>query len=129
MNRVVLVAACIAATACVHQAQFWPTPLTAGTQVTAKFSWPRAIALGTDSVLVITELSGNVVALHGDTLIVRVTNVPDQPTRAMWAGREAIVPLDSATRVTHPEFDQSAIALMAVAGIAFVYAFIGSLPP
>ena len=129
LARAAIVTACISATACVHRAQVWPSPLSEGNQVTAKFDSPRAIGLGNDSLFVVTELSGSVVAIRGDTLLVRLTNAPGQPDRGRWVGRDAIVPLDSTTTVTRAEFDQSTIALMAVAGFAFVYAFIGSLPP
>lgn len=129
LARMAVVTTCLLATACVHRAQVWPSPLREGNQVTAKFDSPRAIGFGIDSLFVATELSGSVVAIRGDTLVVRLTDVPGQPGRRTWVGREAIVLLDSATTVTRAEFDQSSIALMAVAGIAFVYAFIGSLPP
>lgn len=128
LKWVALVITCMSVTACSHPAQIWPTPLTPGAQVTAKFTSPRAIPLGHDSVLVAEVLSGEIVALHGDTLVMRLTMVPEQTTRAAWLGREASVPLDSATRIMHSEFNQSSSALLVAAGFAFVFAFIGSLP-
>jgi len=127
--QIALVAACACQTACYHPAQIWPSPLTPGTQVTANFIWPRAISMENDSMIVVRELRGTVVTLFPDRLVMRLTGVPEQPTRSVWAGRAATVPLDSATTITRSEFNESGAALMAVAGIAVVFAVIGSLPP
>lgn len=129
LTRIALIAVCIGATACVHRAQVWPSPIVAGNQVTAKFTVPRTVGLDDESTLVVREMSGTVVSLRADTLVLRLTAVPDEPSRGRWGRHDAIIPLDSTTTVTRAEFDPSAVALMAVAGISFVYAFIGSLPP
>ena len=127
-SRTLIVCGAVAVTACFHSAQVWPAPLSPGREVTATFAVPRAIVVGSDSSLVVQELSGRVVAVHADTLVVRLNKVPDQPDRKRWLGREAAFTLDSTTTVSATGFDRSAVGLMAVAGIAAVYAFIGSLP-
>lgn len=118
----------IVTSACVHQAQVWPSRLANGSQVTAKFEVPRAITLDNDSTLVVKELNGTIRSISGDTIIIALTSVPEAPTHTLWRGRSATIPLDSTTKVTHAEFDQYAVALMAVGAISFVYGFIGSLP-
>ena len=128
IGRLLTVCGAVTVTACFHSAQVWPAPLTPGREVTANFAIPRAIVVGGDVSLVVQELSGRVVAVHADTLVVRLNKVPEQPDHKRWLGREAAFTLDSTTTISSTGFDRSAIGMMAVAGIAVVFAFIGSLP-
>ena len=124
----VMLALAGASTGCFHTSQVWPSPLTPGAVVTAKFAAPRTIGLGNDSVIVVAELSGRIVALRADTLVVHLTSVPEEATHASWLGRDATFTLDSQTTVTHTAFDQSSVTLIILAGAVLFYAFLGSLP-
>jgi len=61
--------------------------------------------VGRDSVAAVRELQGRVVSLHGDTLVVRVTRVPEGAAGRQIVGRPVTVVLDSATLVTRSEVD------------------------
>jgi hypothetical protein len=128
-GRLLVVFGAAIVTACFHSAQIWPAALPPGKQITAKFTVPRAVDVGGDSTLVVQELSGRVVALRADTLVVRLNKVPEQPERQRWLGRDARFTLDSTTTVSANGFDRGSAGLIVIAGIAFVYGFIGSLPP
>jgi hypothetical protein len=75
---------CTGASGCVRTVQAWPPPLPSGTSVTVRFASPRSIAFeveaGRDSVAAVRELEGTVVSLQGETLVVRVTRIPDRAT-------------------------------------------------
>ena len=131
MSRVAALAlalACSGETACFHTSQAWPVALHPGNFVTATFAQPRSIMVGSDSALVATALSGRVISLHTDTLVVHLDRLAGQATSA-WAGRDATFTLDSATTVVHTEFEKGSIPFVVIAALVGFYAFIGSLPP
>lgn len=124
-----LTSLCVGAVGCFHNTRAWPIALDPGTMVVVSFAQPRAVGVGTDSVLIMTGLSGRVQALHADTLVVNLTSVTGDVAQGAWKGRVAAFPLDSSTTVVHSEFDKGSIPLVIIAGLVAFYAFIGSLPP
>ena len=106
--------------------QAWPPPLSNGTPVTIRFTAPRSIAFeldaGRDSVAAVRELQGRVVSLQGETLVVRVTRIPDRATEGRIVGRPATIVLDSATIVTRPELDSWKIGYGILATTVLIFA-------
>lgn len=127
--RLALALCCIGTFGCFHQTRAWPVALDPGSRVVVSFAQPRAVAIGNDSLLVMTGLSGRVRAFRSDTLIVDLTSVTSDVSRRAWAGRAAAFTLDSSTTVLHTEFEKGSIPLVIIAGLVGFYAFIGSLPP
>lgn len=127
--RLTLALCCMGTFGCFHQTRAWPVALDPGSRVVVSFAQPIAVAIGEDSLLVMTGLSGRVQALRSDTLIVSLTSVTSDVSRRAWAGRVAAFRLDSSTTVLHTEFDKGSIPLVIIAGMVGFYAFIGSLPP
>ena len=100
---------CTGVSGCVRTVQAWPPPLASGTPVTVRFTARRSIAfeveVGRDSVAVVRELQWHVVSLQGETLVVRITRIPEGTAAGRIVGRPATVVLDSATLVTRSEVD------------------------
>jgi len=105
----------------VRTVQAWPPPLSNGTPVTIRFTAPRSIAFeldaGRDSVAAVRELQGRV-----ETLVVRVTRIPDRATEGRIVGRPATIVLDSATIVTRPELDSWKIGYGILATTVLIFA-------
>jgi hypothetical protein len=117
----VLGLACAVVTACTRAVQAWPPPLPNNTAVTIRFDAPRAITYSQgsaqDSVAAVRELRGRVIALHGDTLRVRVSRVATGAgNEAQMRGREASIVLDHSVVVTRRELE----------GWKFAYLLLGS---
>ena len=117
---------CTGASGCVRTVQAWPPPLFSGTPITVRFTAPRSIAFevegGRDSVTVARELQGRVVSLHGETLVVRVTRIPEGATDGRIVGRPATIVLDSATIVTRSELDSWKIGYGTLATAVLIFA-------
>jgi len=117
---------CTGASGCVRTVQAWPPPLPSGTSVTVRFASPRSIAFeveaGRDSVAAVRELEGTVVSLHGETLVVRVTRIPDGAAGGRIVGRAATIALDSATTVTRSELDSWKVGYGILATAVLIFA-------
>ena len=114
------------ASGCVRTVQAWPPPLASGTPVTVRFTAPRSIAfeveVGRDSVAAVRELQGRVVSLHGETLVVRVTRIPEGTAGGRIVGRPATVVLDSATIVTRSDVDSWKVGYGILATAVLIFA-------
>ena len=117
---------CTGASGCVRTVQAWPPPLASGTPVTVRFTAPRSIAfeveVGRDSVAAVRELQGRVVSLHGETLVVRITRMPEGTAGERMVGRPATVILDSATLVTRSEVDSWKVGYGILATAVLIFA-------
>ena len=117
---------CTGASSCVRTVQAWPPPLSSGTPVTVRFTAPRSIAfeveIGRDSVVAVREVQGRIVSLHGETLVVRVTRVPEGAEGGRIVGRPARIVLDSATIVTRSEVDGWKVGYGILAAAVLIFA-------
>ena len=106
--------------------QAWPPPLSSRTPITVRFTAPRSIAFevegGRDSVAAVRELQGRVVSLRGETLVVRVTRIPDGAAGGRILGRPATIVLDSATIVTRSELDSWKVGYGILATTVLIFA-------
>ena len=106
--------------------QTWPPPLASGTPVAVRFAAPRSIAFevagNRDSILMVRELQGRVVSLNGETLVVRVTRIPQGAGGGRIVGRTATVNLDSATIVTRSEVDRWKVGYGILASVVLIFA-------
>ena len=106
--------------------QAWPPPLASGTPVAVRFAAPRSIAFHVngerDSILVVRELQGRVVSLDGQTLVVRVTRIPQGASGGPIVGRTATIDLDSATIVTRFEVDGWKVGYGILATVVLIFA-------
>jgi hypothetical protein len=117
---------CTGPSGCVRTVQAWPPPLASGTPVAVRFAAPRSIAFkvdgGRDSILMVRELRGRVVSVNRETLVVRVTRVPQGATRGPIVGGTATVGLDSATIVTRSEVDGWKVGYGILATVVLIFA-------
>lgn len=127
IRRITIALAFIAASGCVRTVQAWPPPLTPGTAVRVQFATPRLIVYQRgqlrDSVAGVPELRGQVVALRGDTLVMRVMS--DRAGRASdspEAERQTTVVLDQLTTVTRMEIDGWKFSYAILAGSVLIFA-------
>jgi hypothetical protein len=111
---------------CVRTVQAWPPPLIAGTAVRVHFATPRLVVyqrgLVQDSVAGVREMRGLVVALRGDTLVMRVKSERDRSTdQSREAERETTVVLDQSTTVTRTEIDSWKFSYALLAGSVLIF--------
>jgi hypothetical protein len=111
----------------VRTVQAWPPPLTPGTDVSVHFAAPRLVVYQRgrlqDSVASVRELRGLVVALRGDTLVLRVrSNRADSAGRSGEAERETTLVLDQSTTVTRTEIDSWKFSYAILAGSVLIFA-------
>jgi hypothetical protein len=115
------------ASGCVRTVQAWPPPLTAGTAVRVHFVTPRVVVYQRgrlqDSVAGVRELQGLVVALRGDTLVLRVkSDLARSADESREAEREATLVLDQSTTVTRTEIDGWKFSYALLAGSVLIFA-------
>lgn len=117
---------CAGILGCARTVQAWPPPLTTDTPVTVRLAVPRSLVfegeVGRDSVAAVRELQGRVVSLRGNTLVIRVTRVPNEGVGGWIVGRRTTILLDSATFVTRSEFDSWKIGYGILASVVLIYA-------
>jgi len=116
-----------AASGCVRTVQAWPPPLTPGSTVRVHFATPRLVVYQRgrvqDSVAGVRELRGLVVALRGDTLVLRLMNDrTDSAGKSREAEREATLALDQSTTVTRTEIDGWKVSYAFLAGSVLIFA-------
>jgi hypothetical protein len=126
-RSIALALALVGATGCVRTVQAWPPPLIPGTAVRVQFASPRLVVyqrgLLRDSVAGVPELRGRVVALRGDTLVLRVKSDPVASTgNSREAERQATLVLDQSTTVTRTEIDGWQISYALLAGTVLIFA-------
>ena len=115
------------ASGCVRTVQAWPPPLTPGTPVRGHFATPRLVVYQRgrlqDSVAGVRELRGLVVALRGDTLVLRVKSDPTRSAdESREAERETTVALDQSTTGTRTEIDSWKLSYAFLAGTVLIFA-------
>ena len=112
---------------CLRTVQAWPPPLTPGTAVRVHFATPRLVVYQSgrvqDSVADARELQGLVVALRGDTLVLRVkSDRARNADESREAERETTVLLDQSTTVTRTEIDGWKFSYALLAGSVLIFA-------
>jgi hypothetical protein len=115
------------ASGCVRTVQAWPPPLNSGTAVRVHFATPRLVVFQrgqhVDSVAGVPELRGRVVALHGDTLVLRVmSDRPDSTGKSREVERQTTLVLDQSTTVTSTEIDGWKFSYAILAGAVLIFA-------
>jgi hypothetical protein len=115
------------ASGCVRTVQAWPLPLDEGTAVRVHFATPRLVVYQRgrlqDSVAGVSELRGGVVALRGDTLVLRVMNNPTASTGNLReVESQTTVVLDQSTTVTRTEIDGWKLSYAFLAGAVLIFA-------
>ena len=95
--------------------------------MTIRFAAPHVLVLdernNKDSVVAVIEVKGRVVNLHGDTVLVTVSNQRSTGIdNSRLVGREVSVPLDRATIVTRSEVDSWKFAYALLAGAVLIFA-------
>ena len=115
------------ASGCMRTVQAWPPPLTPGTTVRVHFATPRLVVYQRgrlqDSVAGVRELRGLVVALRGDTLVMRVkSDRASSADESREAERETTVVLDQSTTVTRTEIDSWKFSYAFLAGTVLIFA-------
>ena len=127
-SRSITLALVLAGTSgCVRTVQAWPPPLTPGTAVRVHFATPRLVVYQQgqlqDSLAGVRELRGIVVALRGDTLVLRVTSDrKDSTGNSSEAKRESRLVLDQSTTVTRTEIDGWKFSYALLAGSVLIFA-------
>jgi hypothetical protein len=118
-----LAVACAITVAC-QPGEFSPShPLSPGAEVKATFFPSRGIPVGADSILVVTELSGRVVQLRGDTMRVRLTHVAGPRNPATWSGHEVEFVRDSTTSLIKTNVDTPVGTLAFLGGVTAFLAY------
>jgi hypothetical protein len=118
--RNALLIACGAAAACGGHPPAAPVMPSPGADVKVTFVQPHAISVRQDSALVLSELSGRLLAVRGDTVVLRLTRVPGQGNTKAWAGHEVRFTRDEDTRIVQTSFDGTATSAIALAGISWI---------
>jgi len=119
--------ALVGASGCVRTVQAWPPPLTPGTAVRVQFATPRLVVYQRgqqkDSVAGVPELRGQVVALRGDTLVLRVmSDRAENADKSPATERSATLVLDKSTTVTRTEIDGWKLSYAFLAGTVLIFA-------
>ncbi|MFL5560751.1 MAG: hypothetical protein ACJ79K_04665 [Gemmatimonadaceae bacterium] len=120
MARLALVSALGATTACGGRPPVPPPMPSPGTDVKVTFVQPHGINVRPDSVLVVSELSGRLLSVHGDTIALRLTRVPGQGNTKAWAGHEVRFTRDDDVKIVQTSFDGTATSAIALAGISWI---------
>jgi hypothetical protein len=118
-----LAVACAVTAAC-NPGEFSPShPLAPGAEVKATFLSSRGIVVGPDSTLVVTELSGRVLQLRGDTMRVRLTHVAGPPHPSRWAGHEVEFVRDTTMQLVKTNVDTPVGTLALLGGVTAFLAY------
>ena len=121
-----LAVACAVTVAC-NPGEFSAShPLGPGAEVKATFLPSRGIDVGPDSTLVVTELSGRVLQLRGDTMRVRLTHVAGPAHPATWAGHEVEFVRDSTMQLVKTNVDTPVGTLALLGGVTAFLAYMMS---
>lgn len=91
-----------------------------GVDVKVTFLQPHSIAVRQDSALLLNEMSGKLLAVRGDTVVLRLTRVPGSKNTTAWAGHEVQFERDKDTRIVQSSFDGSTTGAIALAGISWI---------
>ena len=115
------------ASGCVRTVQTWPPALSPGTAVRVHFAAPRLVVYQhgrvQDSVAGVRDLRGLVVALRGDTLVMRVkSDRARSADESREAERETTLILDQSTTVTRTEIDGWKFSYALLAGSVLIFA-------
>jgi len=127
-SRSILLALVLAgASGCVRTVQAWPPPLTPGTAVRVHFATPRSVVYQheqlQDSVASVGDLRGRVVALRGDTLVLRVNDDrTDSTGESRGAEWQTKLVLDQSTTVSRTEIDGWKVSYALLAGSVLIFA-------
>jgi hypothetical protein len=126
-SRSITLALVLGASGCVRTVQAWPPPLTEGTAVRVHFATPRLVVYERgqlqDSVSGVPELRGLVVALRGDTLVLRVTSDRGDTTgKSGETERQTTLVLDQSTTVSRTEIDGWKLSYALLAGSVLIFA-------
>ena len=126
-SRSITLALLLVASGCVRTVQAWPPPLAPGTNVRVHFAAPRLVVYQhgrvQDSVAGVRELRGLVVALRGDTLVLRVkSDRARSADESREAERETTLILDQSTTVSRTEIDGWKISYALLAGSVLIFA-------
>lgn len=127
IRSITIALALVGASGCVRTVQAWPPPLTPGTAVRVHFATPRLVVYERgrlqDSVASVPELRGRVVALRGDTLVLRVISEgADSAGKTREAERRTTLVLDQSTTVTRTEIDGWKFSYALLAGTVLIFA-------
>ena len=111
---------------CSRTVQVWPPPLNADDPVVVRFSESRAVSVqtgaGRDSVVVVRELRGRVVAQHDDTVVVRIARDVSETGGSGREGPSATIVMDSQTTVTRSEVNGWKVGYGILAGAVLIFA-------
>lgn len=94
-----------------------PSP---GVDVRVTFLQPHGIAVAPDSVIVVSEMRGEFLALRGDTVVVRITRLTGVGHPTAWAGHEVSFARDPMTKIEQTSFDNSATGTVALVGMSWL---------
>jgi len=108
----------VGAVACAKHPVVDPPP---GAEVKVTFFQPQGIAVSPDTVLTVSAMSGLLVALRGDTVVVRVARLTGPAHPTAWAGREVAFARDRRTKIEQTSFDGSAVGKATLIGMAWVF--------
>lgn len=127
LGSITFALALVGASGCVRTVQAWPPPLTPGTAVRVHFATPRLVVYQRgqlqDSAAGVQELRGQVVALRGDTLVVRVmSDRAENADKSSEAERSVTLVLDKSTTVTRTEIDGWKLSYAFLAGSVLIFA-------
>ena len=118
-----LAVACAVTAACSPGEFSASHPLAPGAEVKATFDPSRGIDVGPDSTLVVTELSGRVLQLRGDTMRVRLTHVAGPAHPSTWAGHEVEFVRDSTMQLVKTNVDTPVESLALLGGVTAFLAY------
>ena len=118
-----LLVACAITAACQPGEFSAAHPLAPGAEVKATFSPSRGIDVPGDSMLVVTELSGRVLQIRGDTMRVKLTHVAGPAHPATWAGHEVEFVRDSTTNLVKTNIDTPVGTLAFLGGVTAFLAY------
>jgi len=126
-RSIVLALVLAGASGCVRTVQAWPPPLTPGTAVRVHFATRRVVVYQheqlQDSVASVRDLRGRVVALRGDTLVLRVNDDrTDSTSESRSAERQTKLVLDQSTTVSRTEIDGWKVSYALLGGSVLIFA-------
>lgn len=107
----------VGAVACGKHPVVDPSP---GAEVKVTFFQPYGIAVSADTVLVVSAMNGTLVALRGDTVVVRLSHLTGPAHPTAWAGREVTFVREPRTKIEQTSFGGSRAETAAVGGLVWI---------